>query len=329
MDILVIGGTKFVGRHLTDAALERGHRVTHFNRGLSAPRALDGVESIRGDRASDIHRLAKRRWDAVVDTCGFTPDVVERSTRYLADRVDRYVFFSSVSVYDHERTKQPSEDSPVLLLPAGVDRSVFTLENYGALKALCEAIVISTFRHRATVLRPALIAGPYDPTDRFTYWPLRIYSGGVLLAPLRSHGTQYVDSRDLAAFALRTIEKGIGGTYNCATAPGSTTFGDLLDACERAAGSRIDVKYASDEFLERHGVEPWVEMPLWIPHSSDYTAIVNAGTKRACVQGFETRPVFQTVRDTLGWSQGEGKVYETLKAGIAPERERGLTRQTV
>lgn len=296
--------------------------MTHFNRGLTEARTRASVEAIRGDRATDIHILENRHWDAVIDMCGFTPDVVETSTRYLADRVGRYVFFSTISVYDHEQTQHPNEDAPLLRLPEGADRTVFALEHYGALKALCEAVVTSTFRHRATVLRPALIAGPYDPTDRFTYWPLRVDAGGLVLAPLRTHRIQYIDARDLAVFAVRVVERGIGGAYNCATASDGTTFGELLDACEKAARSRVDIMHAPDAFLESHGIEPWADLPLWIPNSSEYAALVNCDTTRAGIQGFITRAPFETVRDTLAWAQAAHKQLDTLKAGLAPERER-------
>lgn len=265
MDILIIGGTKFIGRHVTDAFVERGHHVTQFNRGITSPRERDDVHTIHGDRASEIERLGRRHWDGVIDMCGFTPDIVERSARYLANRAGRYVFVSSVSAYDQQRSDGPDEDASLLHLPEGVDKTIFAQEQYGALKALCEAVVVSTFRHCATILRPALVAGPYDPTDRFTYWPLRIDAGGEVLAPGPSHRIQYIDARDLAAFTVRVVESDVGGIYNCATPQRSRTFGDLFDECKNASRSSAVLRCVPDAFLTGRDVAPWSEMPLWSP----------------------------------------------------------------
>jgi nucleoside-diphosphate-sugar epimerase len=184
MNILILGGTRFLGRHLTRAFLARGHSVTHFNRGITAPGADSEVPTVHGDRLCDLDRLGPRAWDAVIDTSGYTPDVVHASTQYFAQLTARYVFISTISVYDEARTSGPDEEAPLHTLPEHADRTVLNYEYYGALKALCEKVVISTYRHRATILRPGLVAGPYDPTDRFTYWPLRVDAGGDVLAPV-------------------------------------------------------------------------------------------------------------------------------------------------
>src|SRR5581483_1054125 len=185
------------------------------------------------------------------------------------ERTGRYVFFSSVSVYDLDRASAPGEDAPVLRLPEGADKSVFTLEHYGALKALCEGVVLSTFRQRATILRPTLIAGPYDPTDRFTYWPVRFEAGGEILTPEAAHRLQYIDARDLAAFCVRVVEEDISGTYNCATPPG-TIFGDLFSACAANTAARVSLHHASDDFLLAHEVAPWMDLPLWLPRTAEF-----------------------------------------------------------
>lgn len=255
--------------------------------------------------------------------CGLTPTTVGISARVFAEQTERYVFISSVSVYDLERTSAPDEDAPLLRLPPGADASVFTLENYGALKALCEAVVISTFRHRATILRPTLIAGPYDPTDRFTYWPARFEAGGEILAPESVHRMQYIDARDLAAFCVRAVEKNIGGIYNCAVPPGMS-FGDLLRVCAAVTGTHTSVKHVSDEFLLAQNVAPWMELPLWVPSPGEYTGIANANPARALVQGLKFRPLQETVRDTLAWAVSAGKRFGVLQAGLSPEREREL-----
>lgn len=309
---------------MTDAFVQRGHRVTHFNRGITASAGRDDVQTIHGDRTNDLERLGDRRWDAVIDMCGFTPDVVERSTRYLVNRSSRYVFLSSVSAYDQERTDGPDEDAPLLRLPEGTDKSIFVQEQYGALKALCEAVVVSTFRHRATVLRAALVAGPYDSTDRFTYWPLRFDAGDKILTPEPSHRIQYIDARDLAEFAVRVAEKAIGGIYNCATPQRSRTFGDLFDACKGVSRSASSLRFVPDAFLIEHKVVPWLEMPLWIPDGDEYAGIANTNSARALAEGLTSRSLEETVRDTLTWAHSAGKRLGALQAGLSPEQERLL-----
>jgi 2'-hydroxyisoflavone reductase len=325
MNILIIGGTRFVGRHLTRAFLARGHSVTHFNRGITAPPPGSDVPTVHGDRMHHLDRLGPRAWDAVIDTSGYTPDVVQTSTRYFAELAARYVFISTISVYDENRTSGPDEDAPLHTLPEHADRTVLNYEYYGALKALCENVVVSTYRHRATILRPGLIAGPDDPTDRFTYWPLRVYAAREVLAPVSpQEPVQYIDARDLAAFAVRTVEASDGGTYNCVTPRDSLHFGDLLAACSRAAHSRPTFSFVEAEFLREHHVDPWSDMPLWIPQGDPHRGITSANSARALVHGLIIRSLTETVRDTLDWARAAGKRMGTLQAGLSPEREEQL-----
>ena len=328
MNVLVIGGTRFVGRHITDAFIARGHCVTQFNRGISNTEVRSDVETIHGDRANDLERLGDRRWHAVIDTCGYTPDVLERSARYFADRVERYLFISTISVYGESQTNAPAEDAPLQALPADADRTQMTPETYGALKALCEAVVQSTYRHRATVLRPGLVAGPHDPTDRFTYWPVRVDAGGAVLAPVApDEPLQYIDVRDLAQFAVHAVERGDGGTYNCVTPKGSLHFGDLLEACARVSGSPVSFTWVGADFLREKEVAPWSDMPLWIPKGDPHRAITSADSSRALVQGLKIRPVSETVRDTLTWARAAGKRPGALGAGLDPSREAALLQE--
>jgi 2'-hydroxyisoflavone reductase len=254
MNILLIGGTRFVGRHIADALTARGHRVMLFNRGTHAQVHAD-LEQVHGDRKHDLSRLDGRTWDAVVDTCGYTPDAVEASARYFADRAKRYVFMSTISVYDHERTDGPGEDAPLMQLPEGADPAEYSDERYGALKALCEQQVLRIFGDRAAILRPGLITGPFDHTDRFTYWPLRFDEGGDVLAPPAETRVRYIDARDLAAFAVHLLESERGGVYNCVTPPGSVTFGALAEACmAEASAEDAQPVWVSEEFLALHEV---------------------------------------------------------------------------
>jgi 2'-hydroxyisoflavone reductase len=324
MNILILGGTRFVGRHIAGALTARGHRVTLFNRGTHAD-VHANLEQIHGDRKQDLSRLDGRTWDAVIDTCGYTPDVVETSVRYFADRAKRYVFISTLSVYDHERTEGPDEDAPLMQLPEGANPAEYSDERYGALKALCEQQAGRVFGDRAIILRPGLIVGPFDHTDRFTYWPLRFDEGGDVLAPPADTRVRYIDARDLAAFTVDLLERESGGVYNCMTLPGSVTFETLAEACmAEASAEDAEVVWASEEFLALHEVQPWSEMPLWIPASSAFARINNTDSRRALAAGLTIRPLHETVRDTLAWARSAEKHLGALQAGLSPEREAEL-----
>lgn len=321
MNVLIIGGTRFVGRHIAAAFIERGHSVTLFNRG-SDPSVHADLEQVHGDRSSDLSRLDGRTWDAVIDVCGYTPNIVEASANYFRERTSHYVFVSSISVYDHAGTDGPAEDAAVLEFPKDADSSVYSDERYGALKVLCERQVYRAFGDSAAVMRPGLVAGPFDPTDRFTYWPVRFDAGGDVLAPERTCRVQYIDARDLANFTVNLSELQMGGTYNCTTPAGSLNFGDLCDAClAHASAEDAYVVEMPDEFLGAHKVQPWSELPLWIPAASEYASISNADSSRAVAAGLSVRSLSETVADTLAWARTAEKRLGALKAGLSPERE--------
>jgi 2'-hydroxyisoflavone reductase len=324
MNVLILGGTKFVGRHIALAFVRAGHQVTLFNRG-SNPDVLAELEQIHGDRDGDLQRLDGRTWDAVIDTSAYTPNVVERSCAYFAERTKRYVFISTVSVYDHTKTAGPDEDAPLLGLPEDADTSTFSVEQYGGLKVLCEQIAQRCFGDRLTILRPGLVAGPFDHTDRFTYWPVRFDEGGEVLAPLPQHPIQYIDARDLAEFAVHVVEAGVSGTFNCVTPRGSVNFGDLCEACmHEAAPEDASVVAMPDEFFAQHEVAPWSELPLWIPAATEFASIGHADSSRALAAGLRIRSVGETVRDTLAWARTAEKRPGALQAGMTPEREAEL-----
>lgn len=324
MTVLILGGTRFVGRHIAEACVARGHAVTLFNRG-SNPDVLSNLEQVHGDRARDLERLGDRTWDAVIDTSGYTPDVVEASARYFKDRAKRYVFVSTISVYDPSKTDGPDEDAPLMQFPSDADRGEYADERYGALKVLCEEAARREFGNGVTIVRPGLVAGPFDPTDRFTYWVVRFDEGGIVVTPAQKNAVQFIDARDLAAFTVRAVEHSIDGVFNCVTPRASITFGDLCRACMHEAAPEDAVMLPlPDEFMAQHEVRPWTELPLWIPAASESASIANADSSRAIAAGLTIRPIAETVRDTLAWARAAEKRPGGLKAGMAPEREAAL-----
>lgn len=324
MHILVLGGTKFVGRWFVEAALARGHKITLFNRG-SKPGLFTGVEELRGDREQDLSALVGRRWDAVVDTCGYVPGVVRRSAELLRDRVGRYLFVSSLSVYAKTGVPGQDERAPLAELPVGVAADTLDMEYYGPLKVLCERVVEEVYADRALIVRPGLIVGPRDPTGRFTYWPRRIADDGEVLAPGRSERpVQFIDARDLAAWMALAVEGGLSGAYNAVSPDGMFTMGVLLETCCQVSGNKTALTWIPDAFLLSHGVAPWQDLPLWLPKSDPETAgFLRFNSEKAIHVGLSFRPLVDTVTDLLAWNatpEGQG----AARAGISLEREREI-----
>jgi 2'-hydroxyisoflavone reductase len=312
--LLLLGGPRFLGRAVADAALERGHELTFFNRGTTNPELYPDVERIVGDRSGDLSGLEGRQWDAVVDTCGYLPSVVRASAGALASSGGLYCFVSSVSVYA-DFSLPNDEESPVGKL-GELPNDEVTDESYGPLKALCEESVREIFDSRALVVRPGLIVGPHDPTGRFTYWPHRIARGGEVLAPgPPERVTQIIDVRDLATWIFALCERGTGGTYN-AIHPG-VTVSELLDTCRAAAPGDARVTWVDDAFLLAEGVGEWMELPLWIADPA-LAAADRVSVERAVDAGLAFRPLVETVRGALDEAE------PTAAAGLAPDREAEL-----
>ncbi len=324
MKLLILGGTRFLGPALVDRARELGWEVTLFNRGRSAPELFQDLETLIGDRASDVSALEGRSWDAVVDTSGYFPDWMERSCGALRGNVGQYVFISTISVYGSDFNRAIDEDTPVEPLPEGADPAKLTNESYGPLKALCEAKAEELLPGQVTNLRPGLIVGPHDDSDRFTYWPERIARGGEVLAGGDPDApVEFIDVRDLAAFALRTIEDGHVGVYN-ANGPGArTTMQELLHGCKIVLGSDCRFTWGSNEELLELGVGPWMELPLWIPSEPPYRTM---GCERARAIGLEFRPVGDTLRDTAAWVATLPK-DRRRRAGLDPGKEQRVLAQ--
>lgn len=328
MRILVLGGTRFIGIHLTRLAGERGHTVTLFNRGRTRTGLFPRLEHLKGDRNGELDALRGRSWDAVIDDSGYVPRHVRLSAELLAPHVQQYLFVSTVSVY--ASTARPNEESSATARIADETVEKVDGETYGPLKALCERAAESAMPGRVTVLRPGLIVGPQDNTDRFTYWPARAARGGEFLAPgTPADGIQFIDARDLAKFALHALENGTKGTFNVVSAPGKITMGDLVSQSILAANALVrpvpppHANWAPADFLEAQKVQPWSDMPVWLPGTGDSAGFAQTLATRAQGAGLTIRPLRDTVRDTLAWHLTRPRSEQSaLKAGIAPERER-------
>ena len=322
LKILVLGGTGFLGPHLVEVMQQRGHTPTLFNRGKTRPNLFPDVEKLRGDRDGDLSALRDRRWDAVIDTSGYVPRVVRASAELLAPNVRQYVFVSSISVYTQTTTPGLDETHPVSVID-DPKTEVIDERTYGALKALCEQAVEATLPGRTTTIRPGLIVGPGDPSDRFTYWPVRVAQGGEVLAPGNpADPVQLIDVRDLAAFIITTLEKGHVGVFN-ANGPAETlTVEAMLGACKTASGSDARFTWADAEFLEAQQVAPWSDMPVWVPPVGDGVGMTTSSSARAIARGLTYRPLPDTVRATLDWwATLPPERRAKLRAGITRERE--------
>ena len=311
MKLLVLGGTTFLGRAVVEDALARGHEVTLFNRGETNPGLFPETEHLRGDRSADLSPLEGRSWDVVIDPSGYVPGVVRLSAELLRGGVGLYLFVSSISVYEDFIEPRVENDPLAPLGDLPIDRWDYT--NYGALKALCEQEVHNVYGDQALLVRPGLIVGPHDPTDRFTYWPRRVERGGPILAPAPPElPVQMVDVRDLADWMLDMVEIGRGGAFNATSPPRAHTFGSMLEAC----GAK-DIVWVDESFLLGNGVEDgWMDIPLWIPSTDpDYRCFQLVDVSRAVAAGLTFRPLAETARDVPEW---------TGKAGLHADREAEL-----
>jgi 2'-hydroxyisoflavone reductase len=328
--LLILGGTKFLGRAAAEAAIARGHDVTLFNRGRTNPELFPEAEKLRGDRDGDLSALEGREWDAVIDPSGFVPRVVGTSAELLRGAVGHYVYVSSISVYS-EPQKPGFDESGRLVELEDPKREDYmgSAEAYGGLKALCEQVVAETYPGAHANVRAGLIVGPHDPTGRFTYWPLRVAAGGEMLAPDRPERlVQFVDVRDLGEWLVRLGEERTSGTYNATGPERPLTMGELLEACNRAGEAGAKIVWVDEPFLLEHGVGVWMELPLWV--SRDFEWFEQADNSRALSAGLRFRPLEETVRDTLDWARQKGASLvtssQTGTAGMTPEREAELLR---
>jgi 2'-hydroxyisoflavone reductase len=317
--LLILGGTKFLGRATAEAALARGHELTLFNRGQTHADLFPGVEKLRGDRDGDLTALEGRHWDAVVDPSGYVPRLVRAAAELVA--ADHYVFVSSISVYKQRMRADFDESEPTEELEDPATEEI--MANYGALKAACERVVTEVFPAAHTNVRAGLIVGPHDPTDRFTYWPVRLARGGNVLAPGRpERQVQFVDVRDLADWMVRVAENRVAGTFNATGPVPPLTMGELLEVAKRVSGSDAQVHWVDEAFLLEREVDPWMELPLWLPESDpEFEHFMKASVAKATAAGLTFRRVEETVRDTLAWA-GDTRPFEST--GLDPQKEREL-----
>ncbi len=321
MRILILGGTIFLGRHLVDIAKTRGHEITLFNRRQHNPDLFPDVEKLRGDRDGDLTALEGHQWDAVIDTCGYVPRLVQTAAELLADCVKHYTFISSISVYADDSMPGITEAAAVGTL---ADESVEVIdgETYGPLKALCEQAAEAAIPGRVLNVRAGLIVGPHDPTDRFTYWPARIARGGTVLAPGNPRQiVQFIDVRDLAAWIIRSVEANVTGVFNVTGPANPLTMVDFLQACVDATNSDATFTWADEQLLITHNVAPFVEMPLWVPAA--HAGMMQANCSKALVNGLTFHPLQETIADTMAWQATRDDGYE-WRAGLAEKREREL-----
>jgi 2'-hydroxyisoflavone reductase len=324
MRILVLGGTSFVGRHIVEAALAKGHEVTLFNRGKTNPGLFDGVEQRHGDRKEgDYASLASGEWDALVDVNAYYPRAVQEAAAAVDGRVSRYLFISTCSVYNNPGDGPVGEDHELATVEDPATEEV-TNESYGGLKVLCEQAVVDAFGpSNTTVVRPGMVGGPHDPTDRFTYWVRRAARGGTILAPRPTQPIQVVHARDQGDFVVRLLEDGTSGAFNSVGPSTPVDFEGMVQACIAAAGTDAEVVWVDEDFL----AERKIQLDFSIPASADFDGLFRCTNDKAQADGLVNRPIEDTAADTLAWDRTRdgfpgdfpGRLSSTDEAAVLEE----------
>ena len=329
--VLILGGTGFTGPYQVRYALKRGHKVTVFNRGKTHPGELSReVEQLIGDRNGQLDALKDRKWDVVIDNPTMLPVWVRDAAQILKGNVERYVFISTISVFA-DTSKPGTDESAPLAKYTGADAMKETRDTviaskfalYGPLKALSEQEAEKWFPKQTLVIRPGLIVGPRDETDRFTYWPVRVERGGEVLAPGDGNDpVQFIDARDLAEWTIRMVEQGATGTYNATGPKSRLTMGQMLDGIKQATNSDARFTWVSAEFLEAQKISPWSNMPVWVPGQGETAGFAMINNAKAVGKGLTFRSVPDTTRATLDWFKKQTPERQAkLGAGITAERE--------
>ncbi|MFJ7725278.1 SDR family oxidoreductase [Neobacillus sp. NPDC097160] len=335
MKVLILGGTRFLGRALVEEALGRGHEITLFNRGTNNE-AFPDVEQLIGNRDSDVSLLKNRKWDVLIDTCGFAPHQIKKIAEVLRDNIEHYTFISSISVYkdwiplniteDYHLQPMPSEDK-LKDVEAG---KISPYEYYGALKVLCEIEAEKHWPGRILQIRAGQLVGPFDYTDRLPYWVQRVAQGGKVLVPGRSNRrVQLIDIRDIATWVFNMAENRKAGTFNVTGPNNQLTIGELLNTCKAVINSDAEFVWVEERFLLKHKVQPWTEMPLWIPETflleeetEPWKGAFSFNIEKAVNSGLSFRPLEDTVYDVYQWEKA--RKDKEPKAGISQVREQEL-----
>jgi len=326
LNLLILGGTGFLGPAVVEETLARDHTITLFNRGKTNPHLFPDLEKLKGDRdptkGDGLSALEGRSWDAVIDTSSYVPRITKASSQLLADSVEQYVLISSISVYEDFKTVGMDETAPLGTLD---DETVEKVTNttYGPLKALCEQAAEEAMPGKVTNIRPGYIVGPRDRSDRFTYWPVRVERGGEVLSPGSGDDpVQHIDVRDLAKWILHTIENRVTGVFNAAGPLVRQTMAELLYGCKAVTGGTATFTWIEKEFLAEHGIHPGAPVSFWIPGDGPSAGLTTVSNACAVEAGLTFRPLAQTVRDTLEWWHGlPAERQAKLRTGIGAEKE--------
>lgn len=303
LKILILGGTNFLGPHLVEELQEHGHEVTIFNRGTQNTSFLTNVEILQGNRDGDLNALTNRWWDAIIDTSGHLPRLVEASSKILSKATNHYTFISTIGVYENFHSLNIDESYPLAKLEDETNEEI-NEKTYGALKASCEKVIERYFSNHFLVIRPGLIIGPRDPTNRFTYWPLRILDGGEILAPgSPTQNLQFIDVQDLAKWIVAMVERQETGFYNATGPRLSLSFEELLKTCTQVSKKDASFTWVNEDFLIEHGVQDWVELPLWLSYKRNMPGFLNVDARKAIQAGLIFRPLIHTISAIIDWEK--------------------------
>ncbi len=320
--MLILGGTGFIGPHMTELALAKGWKVTHFNRGKRDADGVPGVETLHGDRKGQLDSLKGGKWDVVVDNTGYIPKYQKMSADLLAPNTGYCLYISSISAY--ASFAEPNDIGS----PTGVledkDQEEITNETYGPMKALCEQYVRDAYGARSSIVRPGYIVGPLDPTDRFTYWPVRVARGGEMAVPgTPADPIQIVDVRDLAVFMMDLVDRRVDGYFNAVTPPGAVTMGSLMDTSRKVTGADTQLTWIDEAFIAEKAAD--VNLAPWSAMKGPEAGGSLTGIQASLDQGLKARPLEVTVRDTLAWhATRPADRQATLRSGFSPEQEAAI-----
>jgi len=335
LNILILGGTGFMGPEQVNYALARGHHITLFNRNKTRPDMFKGqVDQLIGDLNNDTSALAGKKFDVVIDNPTTAPAWVRNVAQYMKGNTGHYIFISTISVYPDNSTPNADETAPTTPLPDSLDPYTLDRQNfgryYGALKSRSEKDVQENYPGKFTIIRPGLIVGPLDPSDRFTYWPVRVARGGEVLAPGEPNDvTQFIDARDLAEWTIRMAEKGPqdgGGIYNATGPRQPMPMGQFLQTCKEVTGSDARFTWVPWSFLQEQKIRGWRDMPIVVPPNGPTAGFDRRNIDRALAKGLTFRPVTVTIKDTLEWNKtrpqdAQDKLAAGAIAGISAQRE--------